>query len=162
VGSPRRPAGAVEKALKKLNLKATDIDLLRDQRGLRGRHPWSPTSSFGLTMDNVKRVGRRLAIGHPIGASGCRILVTLLHALADRGKKRGLATLCIGGGEAWRWWSSGRSAGRGRRTGASVSTYRSARPRPQLRESTMDYRTILVEVGTVSTCTINAPTSSTR
>jgi acetyl-CoA C-acetyltransferase len=44
--------------------------------------------------------GGAVALGHPIGASGARVLVTLLHAMADLGKRRGLATLCIGGGEA--------------------------------------------------------------
>ncbi|MFW6200221.1 MAG: acetyl-CoA C-acyltransferase, partial [Gemmatimonadota bacterium] len=44
--------------------------------------------------------GGAVALGHPIGASGARVLVTLLHALDDRGKKKGLATLCLGGGNA--------------------------------------------------------------
>ena len=44
--------------------------------------------------------GGAVALGHPIGCSGARVLVTLLHALKDRGKRRGIATLCIGGGEA--------------------------------------------------------------
>ena len=44
--------------------------------------------------------GGAIALGHPIGASGARVLVTLLHALADRGKKTGIATLCLGGGDA--------------------------------------------------------------
>jgi acetyl-CoA C-acetyltransferase len=44
--------------------------------------------------------GGAVSLGHPIGCSGARVLVTLLHALKDRGKKRGIATLCIGGGEA--------------------------------------------------------------
>jgi acetyl-CoA C-acetyltransferase len=44
--------------------------------------------------------GGAIALGHPIGASGARVLVTLLHALADRGKSKGLATLCLGGGDA--------------------------------------------------------------
>jgi len=51
---------------------------------------------FDLSKLNVN--GGAIAIGHPVGASGCRILVTLLHAMKDRGAKKGLATLCIGGG----------------------------------------------------------------
>jgi acetyl-CoA C-acetyltransferase len=54
---------------------------------------------LNLSHDIVNVNGGACALGHPIGASGARILVTLLHALQARGKKRGLATLCIGGGE---------------------------------------------------------------
>jgi acetyl-CoA C-acetyltransferase len=52
-----------------------------------------------VSHDIVNVNGGACALGHPIGASGARILVTLIHALQARGKKRGLATLCIGGGE---------------------------------------------------------------
>jgi acetyl-CoA C-acetyltransferase len=55
---------------------------------------------LGITHDKVNVNGGACALGHPIGASGARIMVTLLHALKARGLKRGLATLCIGGGEA--------------------------------------------------------------
>jgi acetyl-CoA C-acetyltransferase len=54
----------------------------------------------GLDLATVNVRGGAVALGHPIGASGARVLVTLLHAMADLGKRRGLATLCIGGGEA--------------------------------------------------------------
>ena len=54
----------------------------------------------GLGEDRVNVNGGAVALGHPIGCSGARLLVTLLHALKDRGKRRGIATLCIGGGEA--------------------------------------------------------------
>jgi acetyl-CoA C-acetyltransferase len=93
------PAGAVEKALKKLSLKPTDIDLYEINEAF-AVVTLVTNRQFGLTMDNVNVWGGACSIGHPIGASGARILVTLLHVLADRGKKRGLATLCIGGGEA--------------------------------------------------------------
>ena len=53
-----------------------------------------------LPADKVNIHGGACAIGHPIGASGARILVTLLHALINQGKNRGIASLCIGGGEA--------------------------------------------------------------
>ena len=55
---------------------------------------------LSLSHDIVNINGGACALGHPIGASGARILVTLIHALQARGLKRGLATLCIGGGEA--------------------------------------------------------------
>ncbi len=93
------PAGAVEKVLKKLNLKPTDIDLYEINEAF-AVVTLVTNKQFGLTMENVNVWGGGCSIGHPIGASGARILVTLLHVLADRGKKRGLATLCIGGGEA--------------------------------------------------------------
>jgi acetyl-CoA C-acetyltransferase len=54
----------------------------------------------GLDADRVNVNGGAVSLGHPIGCSGARVLVTLLHALKDRGKRRGIATLCIGGGEA--------------------------------------------------------------
>jgi acetyl-CoA C-acetyltransferase len=54
----------------------------------------------GLDPDSVNVHGGAVALGHPIGCSGARVLVTLIHALRDRGQKRGIATLCIGGGEA--------------------------------------------------------------
>jgi acetyl-CoA C-acetyltransferase len=54
----------------------------------------------GLDPQKVNVRGGAVALGHPIGASGARILTTLIHAMKDRGAKRGLATLCIGGGEA--------------------------------------------------------------
>jgi acetyl-CoA C-acetyltransferase len=54
----------------------------------------------GLDLAKVNVNGGAVALGHPIGASGARILTTLVHAMAARGAKRGLATLCIGGGEA--------------------------------------------------------------
>jgi acetyl-CoA C-acetyltransferase len=55
---------------------------------------------LGVSHDQVNVHGGACALGHPIGASGARIMVTLIHALQAKGLKRGLATLCIGGGEA--------------------------------------------------------------
>ena len=55
---------------------------------------------IGIDASNVNVRGGAVALGHPIGASGTRILVTLLYAMKDLGKKRGLAAICIGGGEA--------------------------------------------------------------
>ena len=60
----------------------------------------APMSDLGIPHDKLNVNGGALALGHPIGASGARLLVTLLHALQARGGKRGVASLCIGGGEA--------------------------------------------------------------
>jgi acetyl-CoA C-acetyltransferase len=57
-------------------------------------------TELGIPHDKVNVHGGACALGHPIGASGARILVTLLHALKAKGGKKGIATLCIGGGEA--------------------------------------------------------------
>jgi acetyl-CoA C-acetyltransferase len=93
------PADAIKLVLGKLGLAAKDVDL------------WEINEAFavvslanhkllGLDGKNVNVRGGAVALGHPIGASGARILVTLLYAMKDLGKKRGLASLCIGGGEA--------------------------------------------------------------
>jgi acetyl-CoA C-acetyltransferase len=93
------PAFAIEKTLEKLKLRASDIDL------------WEVNEAFsvvslavqdkvGYDPERVNVWGGAVALGHPIGASGARVLVTLLHALKERGGKRGCASLCIGGGEA--------------------------------------------------------------
>ena len=60
----------------------------------------APMTDLGIPHDRLNVNGGALALGHPIGASGARLLVTLLHALRARGGKRGVASLCIGGGEA--------------------------------------------------------------
>ncbi len=93
------PADAVKKVLSRANLAVKDVDL------------WEINEAFavvsivnnrllGLDGKNVNVRGGAVVLGHPIGASGARILVTLLQAMKDEGKKRGLASLCIGGGEA--------------------------------------------------------------
>ena len=93
------PADAIKLTLGKAGLAPKDVDL------------WEINEAFavvsvannrllGLDGKNVNVRGGAVALGHPIGASGARILVTLLYAMKDLGKKRGLASLCIGGGEA--------------------------------------------------------------
>lgn len=93
------PVGAIKKALNKANLKIADIDL------------WEINEAFAVVTqvamkeleipaEKVNVHGGAIAIGHPIGASGARILTTLVHALQTHNKRYGLATLCIGGGEA--------------------------------------------------------------
>jgi len=93
------PVGAIEKTLARTGLSTNDIDLWEVNEA------FSVVSMACITKANVPHEkmnvwGGAVALGHPIGCSGARILVTLLHALEARGGKRGLATLCIGGGEA--------------------------------------------------------------
>jgi acetyl-CoA C-acetyltransferase len=93
------PAGAIKKLLEKTGKSVDDVDL------------WEINEAFsvvtlvtqddvGIPGDKVNIRGGAVSLGHPIGCSGTRILVTLLHALEQTGKKRGVASLCIGGGEA--------------------------------------------------------------
>jgi acetyl-CoA C-acetyltransferase len=93
------PAGAVRQVLERAGLKVADIDL------------WEVNEAFAvvamaflrdleLPADRVNVRGGAVSLGHPIGASGARILVTLLHALRERGARLGCAAICIGGGEA--------------------------------------------------------------
>jgi acetyl-CoA C-acetyltransferase len=93
------PADAIHRTLERAQLQVGDVEL------------WEINEAFsvvsiannqllGLDGSNVNVRGGAVALGHPIGASGARILVTLLYAMKDLGKKRGVASLCIGGGEA--------------------------------------------------------------
>lgn len=93
------PIPCIEKVLKKANLKISDIDLFEINEAF-AVVPMAAIKDLGLKSDQVNIFGGAVALGHPIGASGARVLVTLLNALTVKGKKRGLATLCIGGGEA--------------------------------------------------------------
>ncbi|HEY2370195.1 MAG TPA: thiolase family protein [Polyangiaceae bacterium] len=93
------PAKAIEKVNSKLGLKASDIDLYEINEAF-GVVTMVCAQLAGISLDRVNVRGGAVALGHPIGASGARILTTLLHAMKDQNKKRGLATLCIGGGEA--------------------------------------------------------------
>ena len=93
------PVGATQKALKKAGWSVADVDLWEINEAF-AVVPLALMTELNVSHDIVNVNGGACALGHPIGASGARILVTLLHALQARGKKRGLATLCIGGGEA--------------------------------------------------------------
>ncbi len=93
------PVGATEKALKKAGWKVEDVDLWEINEAF-AVVPMALMHDLKVPHDKVNVNGGACALGHPIGASGARILVTLIHALKGRGKKKGLATLCIGGGEA--------------------------------------------------------------
>ncbi len=92
------PSGAIKKVWKRLGIGANDIDLYEINEAF-AVVSLANNKILGLTHDNVNVRGGAVAIGHPIGASGARILTTLLYAMKDRGAKTGLASLCIGGGE---------------------------------------------------------------
>ena len=93
------PSKAIAKALDKANLKADDIDLWEINEAF-APVAMAAIDDFNLDMKIVNINGGAIAIGHPIGASGARIFTTLLHAMKKQNAKLGLATLCIGGGEA--------------------------------------------------------------
>ncbi len=93
------PLGAVTKALEKAGWSVDDVQLWEVNEAF-AVVPMALMHELGLSHDIVNVNGGACALGHPIGASGARIMVTLMYALQARGLKRGLATLCIGGGEA--------------------------------------------------------------
>ncbi|MFZ4649543.1 MAG: acetyl-CoA C-acyltransferase [Rubrivivax sp.] len=93
------PAGAIDKALKKAGWQASDVDLWEVNEAFAAV-TMAAMAEFKLPHEIVNVHGGACALGHPIGASGARIVVTLLGALRKRGLKRGVAALCIGGGEA--------------------------------------------------------------
>ena len=93
------PAGAIDKVLKKTGWAAKDVDLWEVNEAFAAV-TMAAMTEFKLPHDIVNVQGGACALGHPIGASGARIVVTLLGALRQRGLKRGVAALCIGGGEA--------------------------------------------------------------
>jgi acetyl-CoA C-acetyltransferase len=93
------PAVAIRQTLGKLGLAARDIDLYEINEAF-AVVTMACASACGLDLGTVNVRGGAVALGHPIGASGARVLTTLLYAMAERKAKRGLATLCIGGGEA--------------------------------------------------------------
>ena len=93
------PADVIAKVLNKAKLSVSEIDLFEINEAF-AVVTLAVSKIVGLGMDKVDVNGGAVALGHPIGASGARILVTLLNALKQRNKKRGLAAICIGGGEA--------------------------------------------------------------
>ncbi len=92
------PVSATRKALAKAGLTIGDIDLIEANEAFAAQF-LAVGKELGFMKEKVNVNGGAIALGHPIGASGARILVTLLHAMEARGAKRGLATLCIGGGQ---------------------------------------------------------------
>ena len=93
------PAGAIDKVLKKTGWRAGDVDLWEINEAFAAV-TMAAMTEFKLPHDRVNVHGGACALGHPVGASGARIVVTLLGALRKRGLSKGVAALCIGGGEA--------------------------------------------------------------
>jgi acetyl-CoA C-acetyltransferase len=93
------PGGAIATVLKRAGWKASDVDLYEINEAF-AVVTMAAMKDAGITHDRVNVHGGACALGHPIGATGARILTTLIHALKRHGKKRGVAALCIGGGEA--------------------------------------------------------------
>ena len=93
------PVGATQKVLSKANWKVQDVQLWEINEAF-AVVPMALMKDLNVSHDKVNVNGGACALGHPIGASGARIMVTLIHALKARGLQKGIATLCIGGGEA--------------------------------------------------------------
>ncbi|WCE03507.1 thiolase family protein [Pseudoxanthomonas sp. JBR18] len=93
------PVGAIRRVLDKAGWAVEDVDLFEINEAF-AVVAMVPIKELGIPRDKVNIHGGACALGHPIGASGARLVVTLIHALRTTGKRRGVATLCIGGGEA--------------------------------------------------------------
>jgi acetyl-CoA C-acetyltransferase len=93
------PVGAIQKLLTQLNWAVSDVDLFEVNEAF-AVVPMVVMKDLGVDRSKMNVHGGACSFGHPIGASGARIIVTLLHALRARGLKRGIAAACIGGGEA--------------------------------------------------------------
>jgi len=92
------PVGAIEKVLKKAGWKASDVDLFEVNEAF-AVVAMAAMKDVGIPAEKINVNGGAVALGHPIGATGARIITTLIYALKKRGLKRGVAALCIGGGE---------------------------------------------------------------
>ena len=92
------PKGAIERVLEKAGWSVSDVDLYEINEAFSGVD--CVRRELDIPEDRMNVNGGAVALGHPIGASGTRLLVTLLYALRARGKRRGVASLCLGGGEA--------------------------------------------------------------
>jgi len=93
------PVSAIDKLLKQIGWSVADVDLFEVNEAF-AVVAMAPIKELGIPHEKINVNGGACALGHPIGASGARLVVTLLHALKARGGKRGIAALCIGGGEA--------------------------------------------------------------
>jgi acetyl-CoA C-acetyltransferase len=93
------PVGAIEKVLKQTGWQASDVDLWEINEAF-AMVTMAAIDAFSLDAEKVNINGGACALGHPLGSSGSRIIVTLIHALKRTGGKKGIAALCIGGGEA--------------------------------------------------------------
>jgi acetyl-CoA acyltransferase len=92
------PVPAIHKALKRAGLKLDDIDAVELNEAFAVQ-VLSVLKLLGMKEDKVNTRGGAIAIGHPLGASGCRIATTLLHRMRDEGARLGLATMCVGQGQ---------------------------------------------------------------
>jgi acetyl-CoA C-acetyltransferase len=92
------PVGAIEKVLKKAGWKASDVDLFEVNEAF-AIVAMAAMKDIDIPADKINVNGGAVALGHPIGATGARIITTLIYALKKRGLKKGVAALCIGGGE---------------------------------------------------------------
>ncbi len=92
------PVGATQRCLSKAGWQLADLDLIEANEAFAAQ-ALSVGQELGWDASKVNVNGGAIALGHPIGASGCRVLVTLLHEMIKRDAKKGLATLCIGGGQ---------------------------------------------------------------
>ncbi len=90
---------AVRRLLERDGAKVDDYDLIEMNEAFAVQ-ALADARELGIDLDRVNVRGGAIALGHPIGASGAKILTTLLYALHDRGGERGMATLCLGGGNA--------------------------------------------------------------
>ncbi|HEY0179185.1 MAG TPA: thiolase family protein, partial [Dokdonella sp.] len=93
------PVAAIANVLKKVGWSVEDVDLFEINEAF-AVVAMAPIKELGIPHEKVNVNGGACALGHPIGASGARLVVTLIHAMQKRGAKRGVAALCIGGGEA--------------------------------------------------------------
>ncbi|MNE87913.1 Acetyl-CoA acetyltransferase [compost metagenome] len=92
------PVSATKRCLEKADWQLADLDLIEANEAFAAQ-ALSVGKELGWDAGKVNVNGGAIALGHPIGASGCRVLVTLLHEMIKRDAKKGLATLCIGGGQ---------------------------------------------------------------
>jgi acetyl-CoA C-acetyltransferase len=91
------PVGSIKKLLNRIEWKLEDVDLFEINEAFAAQM-LAIIDELGLDPARVNVNGGAIALGHPIGASGARVLTTLLYAMRERGAKRGIASLCLGGG----------------------------------------------------------------
>lgn len=91
------PVPATKKVLSKVGLSLKDIQLIEINEAFAAQY-LSCEKDLGLNRDIINVNGSGIALGHPVGATGCRLVVTLIHEMAKRDLALGLATLCVGGG----------------------------------------------------------------
>jgi acetyl-CoA acetyltransferase len=92
------PAPAIRKACERAGIKVEDVDVFEINEAFAGQY-LAVEKVLGLNRDKVNVNGGAIALGHPLGATGTRLIYTLLVELAKRGKKWGVASACIGGGQ---------------------------------------------------------------